>query len=82
MSFSEWLRREMKRADLNSAALAHHSGLHYNSINAYVNGKSLPTLKNFRYICDALAWFQLPELSISERRLLSNQLMIEGIKII
>tara|TARA_R110000824_G_C15151866_1_gene671105 strand:- start:1106 stop:1435 length:330 start_codon:yes stop_codon:yes gene_type:complete len=81
MTFSQWLAEEMKRAELNQAALAHEAGLHLNTVNRYCTGQQLPSLQNFRFLCDALAWMQLEiyQCSSDEKKLLSDQLMYQGL---
>lgn len=84
MPFHDWLLMEMARANLTQGALARESGLHINTINAYVRGRQLPSMQNFRFICDALAWMQLlgNNCSADEKKMLSDQIMLEGIKTI
>ena len=82
MQFNQWLHSEMIRAGLTQAALARESGLHENTVYAYVSGKQLPSLRNLRFLCDALAWMLVDGQGCSraEKQMLSDTLMFDAIK--
>ena len=82
MLFNQWLHSEMIRAGLTQAALARESGLHENTIHAYVSGKQMPTLRNLRFLADALAWMLLKHdrCSREEKKMLSDTLMFDAIQ--
>jgi len=79
--FNNWLHAKMLLCGLSVAKLARESGLHDNTIEAYTTGKHLPSLRNLRFVCDALAWMILGKKATSkEKRKLSSQLMLEAIE--
>ena len=79
--FNQWIHAKMIRSGLSVGKLARESGLHENTIEAYCTGKHLPSLRNLRFVCDALAWMILKDKdsTAQEKRELSNTLMLEAI---
>lgn len=80
--FGQWLSQEIERAGIKKGELAHHSGLTANCIPYYLRGQWLPKIDNFRWICEALAYFQGRRMALSrdEVTLLSHHIMIEGLR--
>jgi len=80
--FVRWLRIETCKAELQQKELAIQAGLSKNTVSKYFLGAWLPSLSNYKSICEVIAENQkyIYGLSRKEAKNLLSSLILEGIK--
>ena len=80
--FVRWLKIQTVKAGLLQQELAFHAGLSKNTVSKYFQGAWLPSLKNYKFICEAIAAHQgkVEGLEKEQVEQLTHRLYVEGLR--
>lgn len=80
--FVRWLKIQTVKAGLLQQELAFHAGLSKNTVSKYFQGSWLPSLKNYKFICEAIAAHQGRAEGLEKKQVeqLTHRLYVEGLR--